>query len=257
MRRRAWAGWGLGVLLALMLGGPLAMLASPGIDLTGNWATSDRSPTGLAPPASTTREAVVQVYAARAFEWRGAFAVHTWIAAKSADARRYRVYQVTSWRRPPVSVGAGTPDRAWFGSRPWLLADYRGTAAAAMIPAIEMAVRDYPAPARYRAWPGPNSNTFVAWVVRRVPGLDVALPVTAIGRDFVFDGPFVRAPSATGWQFSAFGLLAVTVAADEGLEVTLLGLTLGVDVRRPALKWPGLGRLGMAARVAGNAEHGP
>jgi hypothetical protein len=32
---------------------------------------------------------------------------------------------------------------------------------------------------------------------------------------------------------------------DEGLELNLLGLTFGVDVRRPALKLPAIGRLGM------------
>jgi hypothetical protein len=30
----------------------------------------------------------------------------------------------------------------------------------------------------------------------------------------------------------------------EGLEVNLLGLTFGLDVRHPALKLPGVGRVG-------------
>jgi hypothetical protein len=36
------------------------------------------------------------------------------------------------------------------------------------------------------------------------------------------------------------------LAAREGIEVNLLGLSLGVDAVRPALKLPALGRLGMA-----------
>ncbi len=34
------------------------------------------------------------------------------------------------------------------------------------------------------------------------------------------------------------------VAREEGIEVNLLGLTLGIDFAGPALKLPGLGRLG-------------
>jgi hypothetical protein len=36
------------------------------------------------------------------------------------------------------------------------------------------------------------------------------------------------------------------LAGREGIEVNLLGLSLGVDPVRPALKLPTLGRLGMA-----------
>lgn len=42
----------------------------------------------LAVPA-THPEAVVQVYAGRPFGWRGAFAVHTWLAAKPKNTDRY------------------------------------------------------------------------------------------------------------------------------------------------------------------------
>jgi hypothetical protein len=38
---------------------------------------------------------------------------------------------------------------------------------------------------------------------------------------------------------------------DEGVELNLLGLALGLDLRRPALKLPGVERLGMAPLVKG------
>ncbi|WP_136068922.1 DUF3750 domain-containing protein [Modicisalibacter radicis] len=248
-----WRRWGAGLMLGLglLLGGPLAMLAGPEIELEGNWATSDRSSAGLAPDPTLAREAVVQIYAARAFAWRGAFGTHTWLAIKPAGAQRYRVLQVTGWRRPAVSVRTGVPDRAWFGSLPALVADYRGEAATALIPAIEAAVESYPFRDRYRVWPGPNSNTFVAWVIRQVPGLEVALPPTAVGKDYLGEGFVARAPSGSGYQASLNGVLGVTLAWAEGFEVNLLGLTLGVDVTRPALKLPGIGRVGMARPVAG------
>jgi hypothetical protein len=51
-------------------------------------------------------------------------------------------------------------------------------------------------------------------------------------------------PSGTGLQVSLFGLLGVIAAPEEGLEVNVLGLSLGVDVAEPALRLPGLGRVG-------------
>ena len=61
------------------------------------------------------------------------------------------------------------PDRAWYGSEPHLLTDLRGDAAAAIIPDLLSAVGRHPYADRYVAWPGPNSNTFVAWVIRETP----------------------------------------------------------------------------------------
>ena len=54
-------------------------------------------PVGLAPDPATHPEAIVQVYAGRAFSWRGAFAVHTWLAAKPKGADAYTRYEVIGW----------------------------------------------------------------------------------------------------------------------------------------------------------------
>ena len=235
----------------LLLAGPLWMLAGDRISLDTHWSQADRRAVGLAPAPEGTPQAVVQVYAARAYDWRGAFAVHTWIATKAAGAERYRRHQVLSWRRPRVVSQWGTPDRVWYGNPPRLLADYRGASAARLIPAIEAAVARYPAPDRYRAWPGPNSNTFIAWLVREVPGLEVALPANALGKDYLFDALLAKAPSGSGYQLSLGGLVGVLLAREEGLEINLLGLTLGLDPWAPALKLPGIGRLGVADPVQG------
>ena len=45
-----------------------------------DFRTADRSSAGIAPRAESTPEAVVQVYFARALNWRGIFGVHTWVA---------------------------------------------------------------------------------------------------------------------------------------------------------------------------------
>ena len=50
-----------------------------------------QDPSGLAPDPTTTPEAVIQFYAARAFSWRP-FAVHTWVALKPSKAPRWSRY---------------------------------------------------------------------------------------------------------------------------------------------------------------------
>jgi hypothetical protein len=68
-----------------------------------------------------------------------------------------------------------------------------------------------------------------------------------VGKDFLPDGGFfAAAPSGSGFQLSLYGIFGILLAAREGLEVNLLGLSLGFDPVRPALKPPALGRLGMA-----------
>ncbi len=236
--------------MAVLLCGPLLMLASSQVVLDRHWSSADRSSAGLAPAADEVHDAVVQVYAARAYHWRGAFGVHTWIATKAEGGGQYRTYQVMSWRRPTVVVSTGVPDRRWYGNAPKLLADYRGSRAQAMLAAIDSAVAHYPASDRYRAWPGPNSNSFVAWVARQVPSLDVVLPNTAIGKDYLFDDVIAPTTSRSGYQFSIGGILGVTAGLAEGVELNLLGLSFGVDVLYPAFKIPGIGRLGVARPVA-------
>lgn len=238
--------------VVLVLAGPLWVAASGAVNLNSDWRTADRSSAGLAPDPSSNAEAVVQVYAARAFDWRGIFGVHTWIATKAQAASAYTVHEVLGWRLRQggsvVDSRLDIPDRRWYGAEPWLVAERRGAAAAALIDDIEDAVERYPYGGQYRVWPGPNSNTFVAFVAREVPALGLALPATAIGKDYLPDGVLIAsAPSGGGLQVSIAGLAGVLVAPAEGLEVNLLGLVFGLDLLRPALKLPAIGRIGLGS----------
>jgi len=154
-----------------------------------DWRTASREPAGLAPDPAQTSEAVLQAYAAPAWGWRGWFAVHTWIAAKRSAEPSYTVYEVIGWRQhrglPVLRVEADAPDRFWFGEKPRLLVDRRGDGVDALIDAVEAAARAYPWPQTYRAFPGPNSNTFTAWIAREVPALELDLPFSAIGSGYV------------------------------------------------------------------------
>ena len=203
---------------------------------------------GQAPLPEEHEAAVVQVYAARAARWRGIFGVHTWIAYKKAGASEYRRTEVIGWgaryRQSVVYDRGGIPDRYWYGYEPELLADIRGKEAETAIARIEELAPQYEYRQRYKVWPGPNSNTYIAHLLREIDELEVDLPATAIGKDYIERVGFMAAPSNTGFQFSAHGMLGLTLALDEGVEVNLLGASYGVDLYPPALKLPAIGRLG-------------
>jgi hypothetical protein len=247
-------GVGLIALVLLPVGAATgcAVLGRP-----GNWWEARRDASGHAPDPAIAREAVIQVYAARTVGIRGALGVHSWIAVKRNEAPSYTRYEVIGWGvgrgAPAVRVNRSGPDNYWFGSRPEKLVDLRGPDVDALIARVEEAIRSYPYPDTYRTWPGPNSNTFVAHVARAIPELRVHLPPTAIGKDYLPDGTLIAwSPSGTGVQISVFGLLGLLVGIEEGIEVNVLGLTLGLDVIAPALKLPGVGRLGLSPWPAGS-----
>ncbi|MFQ5932475.1 MAG: DUF3750 domain-containing protein [Nitrospiraceae bacterium] len=236
------------------------MILTGTVKLGRDWRTADRSSAGIAPDPEKTPEAVVQVYAARALNWRGIFSVHTWIVTKPENAPQYTVHQVIGWRLwrglPAVASAPDIPDRYWFGNLPHVIAELRGLQATRTIAEITDAVKTYPYARKYHFWPGPNSNTFTAYVGRRIPALKLQLPVTAIGKDYPINGAFLdRAPSGTGFQVSVYGVLGVLMAWQEGLELNLLGLSFGIDLNRPALKMPVIGRLGFGDGRPTNTEN--
>lgn len=153
-----------------------------------DWRTASRESAGIAPDPQTTSEAVLQVYGASAWGWRGWFAIHTWIAAKHSGEPSYTVYEVVGWRQnrglSPVRIEKDLPDRYWFGERPRLLKEHRGAGVDSLITSVDNAARSYPWPDTYKAFPGPNSNTFTAWVAQKVPALGLSLPFAAIGSGY-------------------------------------------------------------------------
>ncbi|MDJ0804688.1 MAG: DUF3750 domain-containing protein [Desulfobacterales bacterium] len=153
-----------------------------------DWRTASRESAGIAPDPALTRDAVIHVYGADAWGWRGWFAIHTWIAVKRTGEPEYTIYDVVGWR----GYGGGSvmriyqdlPDRHWYGAKPRLLRAHQGVGVDRLITAVDRAARDYPWKNTYKAFPGPNSNTFVAWVARQVPELDLDLPFAAIGSGY-------------------------------------------------------------------------
>lgn len=212
-----------------------------------SWQTAPKHSAGIAPdPAQNAGVALVQVYAAPTYGWRGRFAVHPWIIYKRAGETAYTRYDVVGWRAPQaVQRNYAIPDGLWYGNQPRLLVDHRGEGVEAMIDAVEAAIASYPYASEYRSYPGPNSNTFLAHIGREVPALKLDLPANAIGKDYrPLASPLGVSPSGSGVQASLLGLLGVSLGLQEGVELNLLGLNFGLDLNRPALRLPFLGRLG-------------
>ncbi len=218
-----------------------------------DWRTASRAPAGLAPNPATTPEAVIQVYAARTIGWRGYVSVHTWIAVKPTGAAAFTVYELMGYQTRRTGNGVRVSERHadgyWYGARPEVLADVRGPGVEPLIGRIRDAVGDYPYAATYRAWPGPNSNTFIAHLLRAVPELRVDLPALAIGKDYLGTRLAAVTPSGTGAQLNLFGALGVLVGWEDGIELNVLGFTLGVNPKRLALELPGIGDVGLVDRA--------
>ena len=143
----------------------------------------------IAPDPASYKDAVVQVYAADVWGFRGRFAVHTWIATKAPHANSYTIYHVLGWRKlrgqSVVSIDEGVPNQEWFGSEPTLLLEQRGEKARELVGQIDVAAKQYPFPNEYTMWPGPNSNSFIEWIALNVPGLNLSLPAKALGKNWM------------------------------------------------------------------------
>lgn len=211
------------------------------------WWSARRDSAMMAPDArKNARLAVVQVYAAPTWGWKGVVAVHPWIIFKRAGETEYNRYEVISWGGgEKVRRNRNAPDGYWYGAKPRLLVDHRGPEAEAMIPQIEAAIASYPWPDTYHAWPGPNSNTFIAHIGREVPALKLDMPANAVGKDFrSLLNPIGLPPSGRGVQVSLLGVAGVTLGAEEGLELNVLGLNVGLDFTPLRLRLPFIGGVG-------------
>ncbi|MDZ7607477.1 MAG: DUF3750 domain-containing protein [Cyclobacteriaceae bacterium] len=203
---------------------------------------------GYAPHPDDFEEAIIQVYAARTRGAKKALAVHTWIATKRKGADQYIISQVFGWRLRPGGTALfrepGIPDKSWARNEPSLLLDLRGEEAELLIDKVEQAISKYPWHDVYTAWPGPNSNTFLAWIGLQVPELRLDLPATAIGKDWrPISEIFGKSASGTGLQCSLYGLLGITAGYEEGIEVNIAGLSIELDIFDLALELPGIGRV--------------
>lgn len=161
-------------------------------------------------PASFTPSIRVELRAAR-IPIIGFFAHHHWFVVDRGGVRdRWEVWQSaraggTAWghlhrnlKRPDAGVGFGPS---------WLVQMWEGGAAVALARRIEDSPQTYPWRGRYLPWPGPNSNTYVQWVL----GTTLRLGPHAPGRNYARRHGRAPADPRTVGRALAVGARAVNV----------------------------------------------
>ncbi|KQZ63214.1 hypothetical protein ASD54_02230 [Rhizobium sp. Root149] len=216
-------------------------------DHPARWSEANWGSAGILPEASQSDEAAVYVFSAKTGGLKGAVASHAWIVTKEQGARTYTRYDKVGWGSP-IRRNHRPADAFWYSNRPELVTKITGEDAQALIPKVEAAIAAYPyaEPGGYTIWPGPNSNTFVAHVLRSVPELGAVLPPHAVGRDYLPDGAFVHLDQdGKDLHLTIRGLIGLSAGVRSGFEVHFLGLVAGIDVMRPGIKIPAFGRIGV------------
>lgn len=177
---------------------------------------------------------------------------HSWLAVRGPGEKEWQRWEI--W-----GSGNGQGDAGFVQNRArdpleWNVAGHaalhsvwRGAKATRAIACIRKIAPGYPDRHFYRAWPGPNSNTFVDWLLRRCE-LDAELPATAVGKDWRgWVGGSMNA-GQTGFQLES-PIVGVKLGFSEGVQLHLFTFAIGIDWWPPALIVPfGEGRIGFADR---------
>jgi hypothetical protein len=134
--------------------------------------------------------AVARVYAA-SFPFTEGIATHPWFVVKPADSSRFERWEVGFWTGEPygfVHKDLFPPehDVGIAGSR--ILAELLGTEAESVVDFIRQESPHYPCKDFYVLLPGPNSNTYLQWVLDNT-SWQVDLPPTAVGANVAVNCP--------------------------------------------------------------------
>lgn len=174
-------------------------------------------------------------------QWYKRFAHHAWIDLKRGDEGQWERLESLG----PLGIGqtALSPeearlDRRLEGESVRLLGLVTGEEARRAIDGIDARSKELARKYEdYVAWPGPNSNTFVAEVARGVPELAFVFDPNAVGKDYGgwFDAGLTA--SRTGVRVDTLPL-GVALGLREGVELHVAQLTLGLSFDPPGLSLP-------------------
>ena len=170
--------------------------------------------------------------------WYARFADHLWVDVKGSGGWKRVEWnsRIDEVRVRPLDENSAISDSRW-GMQVRVIEWFGGPCALPMGEHIAKIAKTFPHRADYQAWPGPNSNTFVAWLARETPGMWIYLPTTAVGKDYA---TWLRAgitPTRTGLEFETM-LLGAEIGLREGVELQFLGLAVGVGIWPPSIKLP-------------------
>lgn len=117
----------------------------------------------------------------------GWLAVHYWfVILEGEKPQRWEIWQrrgvkPESWGHLHKNL---LPPHAGVGNgESWLDYQWSGSEAIALAEVIQTSPEVYPHTHCYRYWPGPNSNTYVQWVLHQVP-IDHRLSGKGLGKGY-------------------------------------------------------------------------
>ncbi|MEL6750889.1 MAG: DUF3750 domain-containing protein [Pseudomonadota bacterium] len=208
-----------------------------------SWRDANWDSAGILPQPRQD-EAALYLMSARTGGMKGALATHSWVVLKKPGEARYQRFDKVGWGRP-VRRNSFAADGNWYSNPPRIVWQASGTEAAALLPQVEKAIANYAhqQPGDYGIWPGPNSNTFIAHVVRSVPGFASDLPGEAVGRDYPKGNGWLWRDASGALRGSLGGFAGFAVGGTAGFELNFLGLVAGFDWQRGEVKVPGFGSM--------------
>jgi len=174
------------------------------------------------------------------FGWPVTTAEHTYYDVRTRSGwQRVEVLGSFGVEVTPIDDVLARDDERFGGRQVHVLKVYEGDAARELAPQIVAAARRYPLANDYRAFPGPNSNTFAEWISQQVPGLWIEQYGTAVGKDYPLNGWIACGVTTTrtGLEVET-PFLGAQVGLVEGVELHLCCMTIGVGIWPPQLKLP-------------------
>jgi hypothetical protein len=197
-------------------------------------------------PEETERGPIVILASGPLLEPLDKMARHAWFAVKM-DAEGWQRWEV--WMPDDCTEHWGWVCRNDGAPLSWndddtviVHATLDGEAARTFIQCLRERSPKYSLRDVYVPVPGPNSNTYVDRMLRECDW-NAQLPPTAVGKDFHLASACVTT-AGTGVQLET-APAGVLFGLYEGIEVHVIGLTVGVSFWPPAIKLPfGTGRMG-------------
>lgn len=135
-------------------------------------------------------EPLVRIYAAPIPKLEH-IAVHCWFVIKPINANacdRWELWQTAHGPYEHVRKNMMAAEAGVGAGGTFVLREFTGDSAVQLIAVIENESPHYPCRATYTAYPGPNSNTYVQWVLHRAE-VDYRLPCAAVGAAYICDEP--------------------------------------------------------------------
>lgn len=181
---------------------------------------------------------ILQLRAARIPGPLGYLAAHYWfVVIRGSDMQRWEVWQNAdaggeSWGHLHKNL---KPFDEGVGHGPsWVEQQWNGLPAELIASVIESSPYNYENKRYYRYWPGPNSNTFVQWVLDEAKS-DYSVGPLAIGKDYLGLAGYKKTGKVI--RFSS-PILGLKLKWPGEFEFQFLTMTIGIRFKPLSVRFP-------------------